>query len=87
VRAAIGVSAGDAVAGYIGDIRRYEYHGHRGPGERGGPAHRAGQERARRVLAAGSALGLASAGESTYWELGDAVTLRGRASPTRLPPR
>jgi len=84
VRAAIGVSAGDAVAGYIGDIRRYEYTVIGDPVNEAARLTELAKNVPGRVLAAGSALGLASAGESTYWELGDAVTLRGRASPTRL---
>jgi len=87
VRAAIGVSAGDAVAGYIGDIRRYEYTVIGDPVNEAARLTELAKNVPGRVLAAGSALGLASAGESTYWELGDAVTLRGRASPTRLATR
>ena len=84
VSAAIGVSAGDAVAGYIGNISRYEYTVIGDPVNEAARLTELAKNVPGRVLAAGRALALASAAESANWELGDAVTLRGRVTPTRL---
>ncbi|WP_232661534.1 adenylate/guanylate cyclase domain-containing protein [Pseudonocardia sp. TRM90224] len=80
----IGVSAGDAVAGNVGDVRRYEYT------VIGDPVNEAARltELAKgvpgRVLAAAAAVELAGPGEAAQWALGDAMVLRGRPVPTRM---
>ncbi|HEX4250037.1 MAG TPA: adenylate/guanylate cyclase domain-containing protein [Pseudonocardia sp.] len=84
VSAAIGVSAGDAVAGYIGNISRYEYTVIGDPVNEAARLTEMAKNVPGRVLAAGRALAMASAAEAANWELGDAVTLRGRVTPTRL---
>jgi adenylate cyclase len=84
VSAAIGVSAGDAVAGYIGNISRYEYTVIGDPVNEAARLTEMAKNVPSRVLAPGRAIGMASAAESANWQLGDAVTLRGRTTPTRL---
>ena len=80
----IGVSAGPAVAGNVGAEERFEYT------VIGDPVNEAARlcERAKsapgRVLASEAVLGRARDGEADRWSLGEAVTLRGRAEPTRL---
>ncbi|MBO0851859.1 MAG: adenylate/guanylate cyclase domain-containing protein [Pseudonocardia sp.] len=84
VFAGIGVSAGDAVAGYVGGVRRYEYT------VIGDPVNEAARltELAKTVpglvLAGINAVRLAGKAEARRWVAGDAVTLRGRNTPTRL---
>ncbi|MDT7593944.1 MAG: adenylate cyclase [Pseudonocardiales bacterium] len=84
VCAAIGVSAGDAVAGYIGNVRRYEYTVIGDPVNEAARLTELAKNVPGRVLAAGGALALASPAERGRWSLGDAITLRGRVTPTRL---
>jgi adenylate cyclase len=82
--AASGVSAGTVVAGNVGAADRFEYT------VIGDPVNEATRltERAKdlpgRVCASEAALARASTAEAARWELGDAVTLRGRDEPTRV---
>jgi adenylate cyclase len=84
VSVGIGVSAGEAVAGYVGDVRRFEYT------VIGDPVNEAARlvELAKDVrgglLASGVALELAGPGERANWRSGDAVILRGRSDATTL---
>ena len=84
VAAGIGVSAGPALAGYVGDIRRYEY---TVVGDAVNEAARL-TELAKNapggLLAAGSSVLAAAEPEASHWQLGDAITLRGRSDQTRL---
>jgi adenylate cyclase len=84
VEAGVGVAAGPAVAGNIGEERRFEYT------VIGDPVNEAARlsEQAKtvdgRLLASASALERAGDEERRHWELGDKVTLRGRGEPTTL---
>ncbi|NMH98805.1 adenylate/guanylate cyclase domain-containing protein [Pseudonocardia acidicola] len=84
VTAGIGVSAGDAVAGNVGDVRRYEYTVIGDPVNEAARLTELAKSVPGGVLAAGAAVQLARPEEAANWELGDAVTLRGRCEPTQL---
>jgi len=83
ITAGIGVSAGDAVAGNVGDPRRYEYT------VIGDPVNEAARltdlaKTRGGVAASGAALDLAEPAEAARWERGEAVVLRGRRTPTEI---
>ncbi|GAA5175569.1 hypothetical protein GCM10023321_81880 [Pseudonocardia eucalypti] len=82
--AGVGVSAGEAVAGYVGGVNRYEYTVIGDPVNEAARLTELAKNVPGRVLAARGAVVMANATEARRWELGDAVTLRGRSSPTRL---
>ncbi|WP_103383541.1 adenylate/guanylate cyclase domain-containing protein [Pseudonocardia dioxanivorans] len=82
--AGIGVSAGDAVAGNVGDPRRYEYTVIGDPVNEAARLTELAKSADGRVLASAAAVASASPDEATHWGLGDAVTLRGRCEPTTL---
>jgi adenylate cyclase len=81
--AAVGVSAGEVVAGNIGAARRFEYTVIGDAVNEAARLTELAKERVPRVLAAGRAVARAGA-EAERWALGEEVTLRGRAEPTRL---
>ncbi|WP_292991707.1 adenylate/guanylate cyclase domain-containing protein [Mycobacterium sp.] len=81
--AGIGVSAGTAVAGNVGDLRRYEYT------VIGDPVNEAARlsEYAKTeggVAASGTALALAGDRETAHWQVVAARTLRGRDTATDI---
>ena len=82
VRAGIGVSAGDAVAGNIGDTRRYEYTVIGDPVNEAARLTEVAKERAGHVAASGAALQRAGRDEAARWTVVDARTLRGRDADT-----
>lgn len=82
--AAVGVSAGLAVAGHIGETERYEYTVIGDPVNEAARLTELAKTVPGRVLASELVVRGAAAGEGAAWELGDTVTLRGRSRPTRL---
>ena len=82
--AGIGVSAGDVVAGNIGAAHRLEYTVIGDPVNEAARLTELAKDEECRVLASEAAVRAAGDGEAEYWELGDAVQLRGRSQPTRL---
>jgi adenylate cyclase len=83
IRAGIGVSAGQAVAGYIGERQRYEYT------VIGDPVNEAARlsEVAKQcggVAASGRALTGATKSEAARWRIIESRTLRGRETPTDI---
>lgn len=82
--AGIGVSAGDAVAGNVGDPRRYEYTVIGDPVNEAARLTELAKSSDGRVLVSAAAVAAACPEEAAHWRLGDAVTLRGRTDATRL---
>ena len=84
LQAGVGVSAGEVVAGNIGAAERFEYTVIGDPVNEAARLTELAKERRPRVLASGRAVRRASGDEAQNWELGEQVTLRGRAEPTTL---
>ncbi|WP_433337985.1 adenylate/guanylate cyclase domain-containing protein [Spirillospora sp. CA-294931] len=82
--AAVGVSAGGAVAGHIGAEERFEYTVIGDPVNEAARLTDLAKAVEGRVLAAGSVVEAAEPAEAARWRLGEELTLRGRTSPTRL---
>ena len=83
VRAAIGVSWGPVVAGNVGAAERYEYTVIGDPVNEAARLSDLAKER-EGVLASEAIVSAAGGAEAARWTVGDSVTLRGRAEPTRL---
>ncbi|NEA24150.1 adenylate/guanylate cyclase domain-containing protein, partial [Actinomadura bangladeshensis] len=84
VRAAVGVSAGEAVAGHIGAEERFEYTVIGDPVNEAARLTDMAKNTEERVLAAGSLVAQADPEEAAHWSLGEEVTLRGRTQVTVL---
>ncbi|MFP3968786.1 adenylate/guanylate cyclase domain-containing protein [Actinomadura fulvescens] len=81
--AAIGVSAGEAVAGHIGSEKRFEYTVIGDPVNEAARLTDLAKNTSARVLASGTVLDAAEADEAAHWEFTGEVTVRGRTRPTR----
>ncbi|MFC5753564.1 adenylate/guanylate cyclase domain-containing protein [Actinomadura rugatobispora] len=87
LRAAVGVSAGEAVAGHIGAEERFEYTVIGDPVNEAARLTDLAKGTEGRVLAAGSLVERVRGDgheEARHWEFGEEVMLRGRTEPTRL---
>jgi adenylate cyclase len=84
LEAAIGVSAGEVVAGNIGEESRFEYTVIGDPVNEAARLTELAKERERRLLASGAIVDRAGADERERWELDGEVELRGRSEPTRV---
>jgi adenylate cyclase len=83
-RAAIGASAGEVVAGHIGGENRHEYTVIGDPVNEAARLTELAKTLPGRVVASEAALTAAGDGESSRWDVGDEVQLRGRPEPTRI---
>ena len=84
VEAAIGVASGVAVAGQIGAEQRFEYTVIGDPVNEAARLTELAKSRSGRLLASGETVAAAADGEASQWELGEAVTLRGRSRETAV---
>lgn len=84
LRAGIGVSAGQVVAGNIGAARRFEYTVIGDPVNEAARLTELAKQHPGRLLASGAALERSDAGEAASWEVQEAVVLRGRGKPTQV---
>jgi adenylate cyclase len=84
VTAAVGVSAGEVVAGNVGEERRFEYTVIGDPVNEAARLTELAKEREERLLASGAIVDRASSEEGARWKVDGTVTLRGRSEETRL---
>lgn len=82
--AAIGLSAGSALAGNVGTEERLEYTVIGDPVNEAARLCDLAKRHPGRLLASEAILGRASAGEAAHWRLGERESLRGRPAPTRV---
>lgn len=82
--AGIGVAAGQVVAGNVGANERFEYTVIGEPVNEAARLSELAKNRPHRVLASAVTVTAADDDESRYWELAEAVTLRGYEQPTQL---
>jgi len=84
VGAAIGVSAGEAVAGNVGAAERFEYTVIGDPVNEAARLCELAKSTPGRLLASERVVELTSPSEAAHWKLGEEVILRGRDRATRL---
>ncbi|MGZ8812545.1 MAG: adenylate/guanylate cyclase domain-containing protein [Mycobacterium sp.] len=82
--AGIGVAAGEAVAGNVGAKERFEYTVIGEPVNEAARLCELAKDSPGHLLACSDAVSNADETERAHWTLGDSVTLRGHAEPTRL---
>jgi len=84
LEAACGASAGEAVAGNVGEESRFEYTVIGDPVNEAARLSELAKDAPQRVLASEAILERSSEEERCHWKLGDSVELRGRSEPTRV---
>jgi adenylate cyclase len=84
VDAAIGLSAGEVVAGNIGAAHRYEYTVIGDPVNEAARLTELAKASAGRLLASDAIIARAGKVEAGRWQLGEPVVLRGRSAPTKV---
>ncbi|MDT9592426.1 adenylate/guanylate cyclase domain-containing protein [Nocardioides zeae] len=84
VEAGVGVATGNAVAGNVGDERRFEYTVIGDAVNSAARLTELAKRRPGRVLAAAATVEAAAADEAARWSVEGAEVLRGRGAPTRL---
>jgi adenylate cyclase len=84
IKAGIGVTAGNAVAGNVGAKERFEYTVIGEPVNEAARLCELAKNEPRRLLASSDTVNAASQEEKARWSLGDTVTLRGHDQPTQL---
>ena len=84
LKAAIGVSSGDVVAGNIGTKERFEYTVIGDPVNEAARLTELAKTRPERLLVSASMLDAVEAGERAHWRTDGSVVLRGRLAPTEL---
>ena len=82
VRFGVGVSAGDVIAGYVGDVRRYEYTVIGDPVNEAARLTELAKSMPGGVVAARRALDGTGEAENAHWAAAQDVTRRGRDVPT-----
>jgi adenylate cyclase len=84
IKAGIGVTAGNAVAGNVGAKERFEYTVIGEPVNEAARLCELAKKDPHRLLASADTINAADDDERARWSLGDSVTLRGHDQPTQL---
>lgn len=84
IKAGIGVTAGNAVAGNVGAKERFEYTVIGEPVNEAARLCALAKNEPHRLLASSETVNASSDGERAHWSLGHTVTLRGHDHPTQL---
>ena len=82
--AGIGITAGIAVAGTVGDVRRHEYTVIGDPVNEAARLTELAKSIPGHLIASMTAVTEAAPAEAEHWQAGDEVIVRGRTEPTRL---